>query len=304
MILLYHNIIPNDSPADRLCAGQAITQGAFEHQIRWLENHFRIVSLAEYIDCFQKTGFYKHQYVALSFDDGFRVTFQCVFSFLAENNMPATIFVSTGHLEHGELLWFSYLKALCFEKVYKTLTVNGYPFQIETVEQRIQAWNEMRVLAKTSGDPVFFCKMLAQTYPLAPEITAEYEGMTYDQLKAAGDCSLLEVGAHTINHPFLNLMSRETQQQEVIESKRILSEITGKPVRYFAYPGGEYNHDTVEFVKAAGYEAAFAVIPNHSVVDQHFEISRIGIYSPSLFKLQLKAFGVADLARRLGFRVG
>jgi len=304
MILLYHSIIPNDSPADRLCVGQALTQSAFENHIRWLANHFRIVSLAEYLENFQHAKLNKHRLIALTFDDGFRVSFECVYSFLVDHSIPATIFVSTAHLEHGELLWFSYLKALCFEKQYPAITINGSTFHLNTMEQRIRVWNEIRGLAKASGDPARFSKMLARAYPLSPEVAAFYGGMTHDQLKTAGNCSLFEIGSHTVNHTLLSLLPREMQEKEIVDSKRFLSAATGKPVRYFAYPGGDYGWDTVELVKTAGFEAAFAVIPNRSVIDYQFEISRIGIYSPSLLKLQLKTIGVADLARHFGLRVG
>ena len=84
---------------------------------------------------------------------------------------------------------------------------------------------------------------------------------------------------------------------EIFESQRLLSELSGKPVRYFAYPSGDYNLDTLELVEAAGYQAAFATIPRGLDSEPRFEIERIGIYSPSLVKLHAKALGAARLAR-------
>jgi hypothetical protein len=60
----------------------------------------------------------------------------------------------------------------------------------------------------------------------------------------------------------------------------------------------------LRLVKEAGYEAAFSVIPDQLGIDHLFEIGRVGIYTPSLFKLFLKVFGIADLARRFNLRVG
>jgi peptidoglycan/xylan/chitin deacetylase (PgdA/CDA1 family) len=129
--------------------------------------------------------------------------------------------------------------------------------------------------------------------------------MTHHQLETAGAGNLVEVGAHTLTHPYLGQLTKEKQEQEIVESGRILSKLTGKPIRYFAYPSGEYDLDTLDLVKNAGYDAAFAVLPKNLGVDHdRFQIGRIGIYSPSLLKLQLKALGVADLARSFGLRVG
>ena len=127
--------------------------------------------------------------------------------------------------------------------------------------------------------------------------------MTYEQLRSAGERDLIEVGSHTVTHPFLSELPKNQQAQEIFESQRLLSELSGKPVRYFAYPSGDYNQDTLELVMEAGYQAAFATIPRGLGNDPRFEIERIGVYSPSLLKLHAKALGVARLVRRFGLRV-
>jgi peptidoglycan/xylan/chitin deacetylase (PgdA/CDA1 family) len=128
--------------------------------------------------------------------------------------------------------------------------------------------------------------------------------MTYKQLIDAGKSNMLEIGAHTRTHLFLDQFPKETQMQEILESKRILEELTGKQVRYFAYPGGEYNADTLDVITDAGFDAALALIPKRISQDPTLELGRIGIYSRSLMKVWMKAIGVADIARRLGLRVG
>jgi hypothetical protein len=196
------------------------------------------------------------------------------------------------------------LKALCFEKLYERINVNHVTFPLQTIGQRVQAWNEMRILAKSSGSPNDFCNMLAETYPIRPDIAGIYGGMTYKQIKMASASSIIELGAHTVTHPYLDQLTRTNQETEIGSSRRTLSEISAKPIRYFAYPGGEYNCDTLDLITAAGYDASFAIIPKKIGIDSRLEIGRIGIYSQSLLKLQLKTVGLADWARRFGLRVG
>lgn len=304
MILLYHSVIPNDSPAERLCAGQALPQAVFEKHIRWLASNHRIVALTEYLAGWPQQKLHKDKPIAITFDDGFGLTFRCISPLLTDLSIPATIFVSTGHLESGQLLWFSYLKALCFEGLYSIVIVNHSHFPLQTIEQRIQAWSQLRTLAKSSGSPIDFCNRLAKAYPLTSEVVSIYAGMTHEQIKKACASGILEIGAHTITHAYLDQLTRENQEQEIQESRRVLSKITRRPIRYFAYPAGDYNHDTLELVKAAGFDASFAVIPKKIGTDPRLEIGRIGIYSQSLLKLQLKTLGVADWARNFGMRVG
>lgn len=64
-----------------------------------------------------------------------------------------------------------------------------------------------------------------------------YGGMTYDQVRMAGESVLIEVGAHTKTHPYLNSISKDEQEHEIIGSNDILSGIIGRPVRYLPIQG-------------------------------------------------------------------
>jgi peptidoglycan/xylan/chitin deacetylase (PgdA/CDA1 family) len=218
--------------------------------------------------------------------------------------IPVTIFVSTGHLEQGGSLWFSYLKALCFENTYKKIDVNQTVFPLQTLRQRKRAWAALSTLAKAQGDPVGFCRVLASQYPLTSEVAALYAGMTYEQVKMASESGVVTIGAHTVWHPFLDKLTENEQKKEIVESKSELSRLVGKPVDYFAYPSGDYTSKTVALVKAAGYKAAFATLPKNIESDGRYEIKRIGIYSQSLLKLQLKTAGFADWVHRFGLHIG
>jgi len=303
MILLYHGVVPDDSPPARTCVGQAITQSAFERQIEWLATHRSVVSLAQYMAGAGRTRSEVRQLMAITIDDGYGLTFDCVYPVLTRMNVTATIFAATGHLNGGELLWFSYLKALCFEGFYKVIAVDQHDYACQTLRERKRAWDGLRRSAVASGDPVCFCRTLATRYPLTPDIVSLYGGMTSGQLRMAADSTLFELGAHTITHPVLPRLSKEEQREEILGSRRVLSELTGKPTRYFAYPGGEYDHDTMDLVKAVGYEGALAVIPRELGVPS-YEIGRVGVYSQSMIKFRLKTMGAADLGRRFGLRVG
>ncbi|MCX6750242.1 MAG: polysaccharide deacetylase family protein, partial [Candidatus Pacearchaeota archaeon] len=50
-----------------------------------------------------------------------------------------------------------------------------------------------------------------------------------------------EIGAHTMTHPRLTKVSEEEAFKEILESKRYLEKLTGKEIKSFCYPGGDYN---------------------------------------------------------------
>jgi peptidoglycan/xylan/chitin deacetylase (PgdA/CDA1 family) len=70
-----------------------------------------------------------------------------------------------------------------------------------------------------------------------------------------------EVGSHTVNHANLGVVPREQACKEIFESKLVLEERLGKPVRWFAYPFGGLHHlraELVPVIQAAGYEGALS----------------------------------------------
>lgn len=69
----------------------------------------------------------------------------------------------------------------------------------------------------------------------------------------------VDIGSHTVTHPYLTSVDRATAVWEVRESKRVLERRLGRPVKAFAYPYGDANEEVERLVKAAGYEAAVSV---------------------------------------------
>lgn len=126
-----------------------------------------------------------------------------------------------------------------------------------------------------------------------PETTARnfYDGMTVGQLQACAQHPLITIASHTISHAFLSRCSLLEQENEISGSKRLLEEMAGKPVDYFAYPTGDYDARTIQLVQQAGYKAAFAVDPLRLGALQ-FEIPRVGLYSSEPSYLGLKLSGL------------
>ena len=68
-----------------------------------------------------------------------------------------------------------------------------------------------------------------------------------------------EIGAHTLTHPRLPMISAAQAEEEIFDSKALLEEITGKEVKTFCYPYGYYAKEHVQLVKNAGYRYARTV---------------------------------------------
>lgn len=69
-----------------------------------------------------------------------------------------------------------------------------------------------------------------------------------------------EIGAHTMSHPDLTAVDRETARCEIVKSRESIESITGDKPRSFAYPYGAFDREMTHLVREAGYESATTVI--------------------------------------------
>lgn len=66
----------------------------------------------------------------------------------------------------------------------------------------------------------------------------------------------MEIASHGYTHTFLAYLSEEEIAWELSESKRALEGAIGKPVEYFAFPGGHYTRPMLRLLKNAGFKGA------------------------------------------------
>jgi peptidoglycan/xylan/chitin deacetylase (PgdA/CDA1 family) len=302
VILLYHGIVADEAPPERSCAAQALPLGVFVRHIDWIARRLRIVPLSEYLE--RRGRRVASRVAALTFDDGLAETFERVEPFLRSQAIPATFFVSTAHCRPGVLLWFTALDALCFEGEHRALEAGGRVFPLGSLAEKRQARRALGAMARESGDASGFARDLLLRHPLSEPARRPYRGMSFDQIRAAASGSLFEIGSHTVSHPCLTRVPPDERRAEIEGGRAELAAAIGRSVRYFAYPGGDYDRETLGLVRDAGYEAALATVSNHLEPDGPYEIERVGIYSPPLWKVALKAAGIVPVARRLGFQVG
>lgn len=68
-----------------------------------------------------------------------------------------------------------------------------------------------------------------------------------------------EIAGHGLYHSPLNAVGTPLATYEIIEDKRRLEQLSGRPLRMFAYPFGTYNAEVKEILRMAGYQGARTV---------------------------------------------
>ena len=302
MILLYHLVFPDETPKGIWNAGLVLRMSQFKRQILWLNQRYQILRLDDYVALYRQDLQLVRGKLAITFDDGYRSVMELVAPFFESQQIPATFFCSTRHFERQDLLWFVYLNALCSERSYEKITLNGLDYRLDKRKPALETWQLLIKKARESGDPIAFAGDLAQKFPLPPQVMRKYEGVTEEQLLMIGKSEVLSLGGHTHNHPYLDQLPLDAQIQEMAVNKQLLEEVSQTKVSHFAYTGGVYNHNSLMAVSRVGYSAAFAVRTKNLGEDRILEIPRSDIYSPSLIKLKLRSSGLREKVRNLLWR--
>ena len=76
-----------------------------------------------------------------------------------------------------------------------------------------------------------------------------------------------EIGAHTLTHVSLTDVSMAQARAEIFDSKKILEDLTGREVRHFCYPYGNWNEAVRDLIIEAGYETATTAHPGLNLAD-------------------------------------
>lgn len=87
-------------------------------------------------------------------------------------------------------------------------------------------------------------------------IGSELPAAALDEL---GRIEQVELGAHTVSHPYLDELAPGQASREILDSRLVLQERAGRAVETFAYPHGAYDQRVRASVITAGFTCAAAV---------------------------------------------
>lgn len=302
LILMYHRIAELDLDPWSLC----VTPQHFAEQLAVIQKIAHPISLQQ-LNRDRQQGTIPHRAVAISFDDGYADNLDRAKPILENYGIPATVFVSTGYLGSQREFWWDELASILLKPgtlpPQLSLTIDNHRSEWELgaasdysllayrQDRHCQAWaaqpgsrmflyysiwQVLRDLAENDRQ-----QALAQVAIWAKDDSqprSDYLPLTVAELAALDSGELVEVGAHTVNHPFLPAQPLAVQQAEIDRSKLELERILSRPVTSFAYPFGDRTAATIELVKASGFDCACSTQPD--VVwgrSNCFDLPRFGV---------------------------
>jgi peptidoglycan/xylan/chitin deacetylase (PgdA/CDA1 family) len=101
--------------------------------------------------------------------------------------------------------------------------------------------------------------------------------MSTPQLRELHDAGF-EIGCHSMTHAYLNDLSPQELQVEVVNAKEKLQDITGSKIEHFSCPGGRYDQRTLATAKQAGYRSvANSRVHANSPSADPYKLGRVAI---------------------------
>jgi peptidoglycan/xylan/chitin deacetylase (PgdA/CDA1 family) len=205
--------------------------------------------------------------VAITFDDGYADNARTARGLLMRAGLPATFFITVGLLGQRGEAWWDRLEhtLLGWETPASTmeLEIEGRPFwaDIRSSAARARAhlalfWR-LRPLRSAVIESVL---AQVQTQLGVHEVNREtHRWMTIEELQELSTSDGVEIGAHTINHPFLTALAPAEQWEEIDGGCASIERLTGARARLFSYPYGgpdAFDSGTTKLVRDAGYTMA------------------------------------------------
>jgi peptidoglycan/xylan/chitin deacetylase (PgdA/CDA1 family) len=219
----------------------------FEDSLGYIRERYHLISYQELHAHRLESGRIPTRAAHLSFDDGYAECFSAVRPVLLKHNIPCTFFLTTDLIDN-QVLFYRNKVSLCIERVklldareratilhrlqqYTGVTEDGVDSFVEWIK-------ELRLSDESVIDKV--CEILEVDWETFLLETQPYLTRTQiKQMHAEG----FTIGAHTKSHRKLGQLDAGEIEAEIVESCRVIQNITGQAIVPFSFPHSAWGID-------------------------------------------------------------
>ena len=231
----------------------------FEKIILALKSRYQIVSLQQLNEMLVQ-GKAPKNICHISFDDGESSFYHVIFPVLKKHKVPVSLFVSADIIVNRKNFWFQEVKDYN-DEVMKKLVIKKFQLPATAIEKF--SFREIFKSLTINNIEALIADYQAQTKcnPTEPM------NMTLSELLEVDASGLVTVGAHTLRHPILKNEDDQSSFTEITASIKMLQQILGHPVKYFAYPNGrpgiDFGNREQQYLRDNNIDLAFSTELDH-----------------------------------------
>ena len=289
-ILAYHRVMPVPDPEHYPFDMELIstTPEEFREQMLLVRERYRPMRLSDVAAAINAGEALPPDAVVITFDDGYDDNYRIAYPILKELGVPATFFISTGHIDSGRPYAYDWLVHMILLTGAPRLVLPELDMDLPMPASRA----ERRALAGRVLDHMKEISALAQAamirrleedwrMPSGHAYPPDCRPMNWQQLRemrAAG----LEIGSHGVNHWMLSKLPRDELEREVFDSRDALLRELGPMPLLMSYPVGSnraFDRQVIEVTRDAGFDLACSYIngTNPHPADNRYSLYRIAV---------------------------
>jgi peptidoglycan/xylan/chitin deacetylase (PgdA/CDA1 family) len=177
-------------------------------------------------------------FVTVTFDDGYRNTYERALPVLERLNVPFTLYVPTHAVTRELYAWWLGLRMLFKQQDVVTIEAINQRFLCADMRSKIAA---LRTVTNQVAEDFRLKDALRETFKsngISLEAVSDKYFLDTEELRALARRSLAVIGAHTTSHAALSTLSREDMEAEMSDNREFLENLIGREVSHFAYPYG------------------------------------------------------------------
>ncbi len=288
-ILAYHRVMefPDPDTFDFDLELISTSPGRFREQMTLVKQRFRPMRLSDVAAALDAGDALPPDAVVVTFDDGYDDNYRIAYPILRELGVPATFFVSTGHIDSGRPYSYDWLVHMILLTTAPRLVLPelgmDVPMPATRADRRKLAGKVL--LNMKSIDALVqhaLTKRLEAEWQMPDDETpVECRPMTWTQLRemyAAG----FEIGSHGVDHRMLARLPRAVMEKEVLASKQTLERELGLDTGLMSYPvGGDraFDEHVMEATRASGFRLACSYIcgTNPQPIANRYALQRLPV---------------------------
>jgi peptidoglycan/xylan/chitin deacetylase (PgdA/CDA1 family) len=214
--------------------------------------------------------------VIVTFDDGYRDNLEYALPIATAKGVPLTVFITSGMLGDQKGFWWDRLAALVrgrppgtnevslvIDQDVVTIPLGGRDDEADLAAVR------GRLISLPVGEIEAALDAVSAQWSVPSTAPADARALTPDEFLRLAASELVTIGAHTVDHVRLRGRSSPEQLQTIEASRKDLEQVLDRSVTHFAYPFGghdDFDEDSVEAVRVAGFETACTTLPGFAGV--------------------------------------
>ena len=319
LLLTYHRVLSDlELDSSVVQPGMYVHSVLFEKQVQFLASSFQILSFSDLLSRWRGESLDPDQrYCVITFDDGWRDNYLNAYPILNRHGIPATIFLATDFVGTDRWFWPEMVSHVLdedvtkIEKVLSGMSNSGSGSSdlvaavrsvleasrnsqrrdiLDAVIERLKEFSELAILDVVNELSDF----LKRPIPKDPLV------LTWEEVSKMSENGI-SFGSHSCSHKILTSLPRQEANREIRESRETLIRKTVNMVDVFCYPNGNYNAQTLVWVKEAGYQAAVATEfgAEGLVPDDLFALKRLSIHHDMTETVPLFSWHLSGYEREL-----